>query len=71
VKFFEVFESDTMKLAPVSQLLVEFAHRLRFASLTEARAPSLLRVEVKVALVRFIGPRPQHCAEDAAGVIAN
>jgi hypothetical protein len=61
-----------MKLAPVSQLLIEFAHCSRcFASLTEARAPSLLRVEVKVALVRFIGARSKHRAKDAAGVIAN
>ena len=41
------------------------------ASLTEAPAPSLLHIEVKMALVGLIGARPQHRAKDAAGVVAN
>ena len=41
------------------------------ASLTEAPAPSLLHIEVKMALVGLIGARPQHSAKDAAGVVAN
>ena len=41
------------------------------ASLTEAPAPSLLHVEVKMALVGFIGTRSEHGAEDAAGVIVD
>ena len=41
------------------------------ASLTEARAPSLLHVEMKMALVGLICTRPEHCAEDAAGVVAD
>ena len=41
------------------------------ASLTEAPAPSLLRIEVKMALVGIIGARPQHSAKDAAGIVAN
>ena len=40
-------------------------------SLTEAPAPSLLHIEVKMALVGLIGTRPQHRAKDAAGVVAN
>ena len=40
-------------------------------SLTEAPAPSLLHVEVKMALVGFIGTRSEHGAEDAAGVIVD
>ena len=40
-------------------------------SLTEAPAPSLLHIEVKMALVGFIGPRSQHGAEDAASVIVD
>ena len=41
------------------------------ASLTEALAPSLLHIEVKMALVGFIGTRSEHGAEDAAGVIVD
>jgi hypothetical protein len=41
------------------------------ASLTEAPAPSLLHVEVKMALVGFIGTRSEHGAEDAAGLIVD
>jgi len=41
------------------------------ASLTEAPAPSLLHIEVKMALVGFIGTRSEHGAEDAAGVIVD
>ena len=41
------------------------------ASLTKAPAPSLLHVEVKMALVGFIGTRSEHGAEDAAGVIVD
>ena len=41
------------------------------ASLTDAPAPSLLHIEVKMALVGLIGARPQHRAKDAAGVVAN
>jgi hypothetical protein len=41
------------------------------ASLTEAPAPSLLHVKVKMALVGFIGTRSEHGAEDAAGVIVD
>ena len=40
-------------------------------SLTEAPAPSLLHIEVKMALVGLIGARPQHRAKDAAGVVAH
>jgi hypothetical protein len=40
-------------------------------SLTEAPAPSLLHIEVKMALVGFIGTRSQHGAEDAASVIVD
>ena len=40
-------------------------------SLTEAAAPSLLHIEVKMALVGLIGARPQHRAKDAAGVVAH
>ena len=35
-------------------------------SLTEAPAPSLLHIEVKMALVGFIRTRPKHGAEDGA-----
>ena len=41
------------------------------ASLTEAPAPPLLHIEVKMALVGFIGTRSEHGAEDAAGVIVD
>jgi hypothetical protein len=41
------------------------------ASLTEAPAPSLFHVEVKMTLVGLIGARPQHRAKDAAGVVAH
>jgi hypothetical protein len=41
------------------------------ASLTEAPAPSLLHIEVKMALVSFIGTRSEHGAEHAAGVIVD
>jgi hypothetical protein len=41
------------------------------ASLTEAPAPSLLHIEVKMALVGFISARPQHRAKDAASVVAH
>ena len=41
------------------------------ASLTEAPAPSLLHIDVKMALVGFIGTRSEHRAEDAAGVVAH
>jgi hypothetical protein len=41
------------------------------ASLTEAPAPSLLHIEVKMALVGFIGTRSEHGAGDAAGVIVD
>jgi hypothetical protein len=40
-------------------------------SLTDAPAPSLLHIEVKMALVGFIGTRSEHGAEDAAGVIVD
>ena len=40
-------------------------------SLTEAPAPSLLHIEVKMALMGFIGTRSEHGAEDAAGVIVD
>jgi hypothetical protein len=41
------------------------------ASLTEAPAPSLFHVEVKMTLVGLICARPEHGAEDAAGVIVD
>jgi hypothetical protein len=40
-------------------------------SLTEAPAPSLLHIKVKMALMGFIGTRPQHGAEDAASIIVD
>jgi hypothetical protein len=40
------------------------------ALLTKAPAPSLFHVEVKMTLVSLIGARPQHRAEDTAGVVA-
>jgi hypothetical protein len=39
--------------------------------LTEAPASSLLHIEVKMALMGFIGTRSEHGAEDAAGVIVD
>jgi hypothetical protein len=41
------------------------------ALLTKAPAPSLFHVEVKMTLVSLIGARPEHGAEDAAGVIVD
>jgi hypothetical protein len=42
-----------------------------WGSLTEAPAPSLFHVEVKMTLVGLIGARPQHRAKDPAGVVAH
>ena len=41
------------------------------ASLTEVTAPSLLHIEVKMALVSVISTRSEHGAEYAAGVIVD
>jgi hypothetical protein len=41
------------------------------ASLTEAPAPSLPHIEVKMTLVSFIGTRTEHGAKDAASVIVD
>ena len=41
------------------------------ASLTEAPAPSLFHVEVKMTLVSFIGTGSEHGSEDTARIITD
>ena len=42
-----------------------------YGLLTQAPAPSLFHVEVKMTLVSLIGVRPEHRAKDVAGVVAH